>query len=92
MTPDMFLNIFAIDPQEKVWGDTTPVSINSTHEVHFLNIKRGGYSSRHRHEKNNLFYVVSGVIEVVRFDSEGQEKEGVALLLVQESEDRPHCA
>lgn len=54
--------------QGKLWGETTEFFRNATVSAHHLNIKKGGYSSEHRHEhKSNLFYVISGVLEITIF-------------------------
>ena len=49
----------------KVWGETTMLFWNQMASAHVLRIKRGGYSSVHRHaRKHNYFYVVSGRLEI----------------------------
>ncbi len=53
-------------PQEKVWGTTMEVFRNNTASTHYLEIKRGGYCSEHRHaQKSNIFYVLEGELEIV---------------------------
>jgi len=45
----------------KVWGETTEFFRCQTVSAHYLDIKKGGYSSYHRHEfKANIFYIVCG--------------------------------
>lgn len=66
-----------VAPVTKLWGFTRCVHRDRTHEIHHATIQSGGYSSRHHHErKDNLFYVVSGLLHVHRYDPD----EPVALL------------
>jgi mannose-6-phosphate isomerase-like protein (cupin superfamily) len=53
---------------EKIWGETRCIRRDRAHEVHHASILMGGYSSRHHHRKLNLFYVISGTLEVHRYD------------------------
>jgi len=54
--------------QGKIWGFTTDFFRNMNVSVHHLSIKRGGYSSEHKHaHKSNLFYVISGELEITIF-------------------------
>lgn len=54
--------------QGKIWGFITDVFKNMNVSVHHLSIKRGGYSSEHLHiHKSNLFYVISGELEIIMF-------------------------
>lgn len=53
----------------KVWGRTKCVFIGNNFEVHELEIKAGGYSSRHRHRKWNRFHVMTGRLKVEQFDT-----------------------
>lgn len=49
----------------KPWGETRCVHRDMTHEVWHASIRKGGYSSRHTHDrKANLFYVSSGTLLV----------------------------
>ncbi len=51
--------------QYKPWGKTRCVHRDMTHEIWHASIKRGGYSSRHTHDrKPNLFYVAAGTLKV----------------------------
>lgn len=51
--------------QGKVWGETTEFFRNAIVSAHHLKIKKGGYSSKHAHtRKYNLFYVISGKLEI----------------------------
>lgn len=60
--------------QGKIWGYTTEISRNATVSIHHLEIKRDGFCSEHRHEhKYNLFYVISGVLELTIW--RGKEKD-----------------
>jgi len=54
---------------QKPWGVTRNVGWGIWH----ASIKAGGYSSRHRHlDLHNVFYVVSGQLQVIEWD--GEEK------------------
>lgn len=49
----------------KVWGETRPIWEGNNVALHRIEIKKGGYSSRHLHEhKFNLFFVESGTLEI----------------------------
>jgi len=51
--------------QGKDWGYTTEFFRNSTSSAHHLEIKKGGFCSEHRHtHKHNVFYVISGELEL----------------------------
>ena len=50
--------------QGKAWGITRKVYKGPVSELYHLSIKKGGYCSEHRHNKFNLFYVLSGLLEV----------------------------
>jgi len=51
--------------QGKVWGTTETVFKNGFIEVHFLEIKKGGFCSEHIHKhKTNRFYVISGKLKI----------------------------
>ena len=50
--------------QGKVWGYTTMLFQSQTVEVHYLEIKKGGYCSEHKHEKINIFHVLSGKLQI----------------------------
>jgi quercetin dioxygenase-like cupin family protein len=49
----------------KVWGSTQLIFKNQNFEVHRIEIKKGGFCSKHKHEyKHNLFFVESGELNV----------------------------
>lgn len=51
--------------QGKDWGSTTEFFRNALVSAHHLEIRKGGFCSEHRHEhKYNLFYVISGELEL----------------------------
>ena len=51
--------------QGKNWGYTTEFFRNAMVSAHHLEINEGGYCSEHRHKhKYNLFYVISGELEL----------------------------
>jgi quercetin dioxygenase-like cupin family protein len=67
------MNIVTIPKPEcvqKIWGETKLIFGNAQCEVHELQIKEGGYCSRHRHHKWNLFYVLDGELIVELFAEE----------------------
>lgn len=56
---------FPVTPQIKLWGHTRRLHSDSHCEVCHAKIKKGGFSSQHRHEhKDNMFYVLSGTLFV----------------------------
>ena len=59
---------------EKVWGNTRCLVRGHGFEVHYLQIKAGGYCSRHKHRsKWNQFFVISGFLRVRFFYQDGTE-------------------
>ena len=49
----------------KVWGNTMAIHEGESFGVHRIEIKKGGFCSKHLHKhKNNLFYVESGRLEI----------------------------
>jgi len=51
--------------QGKNWGYTTEYFRNAMVSAHHLEIRKGGYCSEHCHEhKYNMFYIVSGQLEL----------------------------
>ena len=49
----------------KIWGETTEFFRNALVSAHHLDIKKGGYCSKHSHKhKYNLFYVISGLLKI----------------------------
>jgi SAM-dependent methyltransferase/quercetin dioxygenase-like cupin family protein len=51
--------------QAKIWGTTSKLFSMNNCEVHRIEIKKGGYCSKHIHNfKYNMFFVESGVLEV----------------------------
>lgn len=60
----------------KIWGQTRCLARGHGFEVHELNIRRGGYCSRHKHSaKWNQFFVLSGTLGVRYYDPTGDEDE-----------------
>lgn len=53
--------------QTKLWGRTRCVAKGPAFEVHELEIKMGGFSSKHKHRKWNMFLVQSGTLDVEAF-------------------------
>ena len=51
--------------QGKIWGETTEFFRNPMVSAHYLNIKKGGYCSEHKHtHKYNIFFVISGILKI----------------------------
>jgi len=61
--------------KDKVWGRTTLIFRTANVEVHYLEIKAGGYCSKHRHVKgkSNLFHIISGRLVVRVWDATGEK-------------------
>lgn len=54
-----------MNKQGKIWGNTSPVIITPTFEVHRIEVKTGCYCSKHYHQfKCNKFYVESGCLKI----------------------------
>lgn len=61
--------------QGKYWGETTKIYTGENCEVHYLNIKAGGFCSIHLHQtKWNRFYVISGTLKISIF-RDGDKEE-----------------
>jgi len=61
--------------QGKVWGETEEIFNDGKVSVHHLWIKKGGYCSEHKHvKKSNLFYVISGQLEISIWREKGVDK------------------
>lgn len=58
----------------KYWGTNQCIFESPYTETHVARIKAGGFSSKHFHKKNNRFYVVEGKIEVIVYNTKGEEK------------------
>jgi len=51
--------------KSKIWGLTEELFCKNNVEIHRIEIKKGGYCSRHLHKsKFNMFFVESGVLEI----------------------------
>jgi len=60
--------------QGKKWGYTTDFFRNAMVSAHHLEIKKDGFCSEHCHKhKYNLFYVVSGVLELTIWHSKEKD-------------------
>jgi len=59
--------------QGKAWGVTRKIYKGPINELHHISAKKGGYCSEHRHRKFNLFYVLSGLLEITIFRKDGLE-------------------
>ena len=64
--------------QGKVWGETEEIFNNGLLSLNVLNIKKGGFCSEHQHSsKTNIFFVLSGRLEVYQWPggSEGESPD-----------------
>ena len=53
------------DTQGKVWGETESLFCKNNVEIHRINVSKGGFCSKHKHEhKYNLFYVEKGTLKI----------------------------
>lgn len=60
--------------QGKIWGNDDDIFQNMNVSVHYLDIKKGGFSSEHLHiHKANLFYVISGELEITIWREKGMK-------------------
>lgn len=58
--------------QGKIWGETDGIFDNGIMKVHYIDIKKGGYSSEHNHKYwTNKLYVISGELEIFIWTEEG---------------------
>ncbi len=49
----------------KIWGTTTCIHVGHMSETHYIEFKKGGFSSEHLHErKMNSFHVISGKLQI----------------------------
>jgi len=61
--------------QGKIWGETEEIFNDGKVSVHYLWIKEKGYCSEHQHVgKSNLFYVISGQLEISIWREKGVDK------------------
>ena len=75
----------------KIWGQTTEVFRDETTEVHYLDIKKDGYCSKHLHEgKWNKFYVISGKLKVILYKEQSGYEDVTTLLPGMSMDVPPH--
>lgn len=61
----MFENLEKKFIEKKPWGERYSVHLSPSCQVDLLEIKKGGYSSRHHHDyKWNRFFVLSGELQI----------------------------
>ena len=59
--------------QGKVWGETEEIFNSGTVSIHYLKIKKGGFSSEHCHKsKSNKFFVLSGNLKLSIWTKNGE--------------------
>jgi len=64
------MEIFNLGKERKVWGDTSCLFLSNFCSVHLLEVKKGGFCSRHYHRKKwNRFILVKGKIRVISYGS-----------------------
>lgn len=80
------------DWTEKVWGRTRCIAMGPSFEVHELEIKAGGFCSRHRHRKWNLFHVSSGSLEIEVFGHGDECMETPEWVSIHEGNDQMRVA
>jgi len=57
----------------KIWGTTQQLFKGGATEVHYIEVKAGGYCSRHRHQtRTNQFFVISGRLAVAIWEAKDQ--------------------
>lgn len=62
--------------QGKVWGKTSPLFNKNNVEIHFAEIKKGGYCSKHTHKyKFNRFIVLKGKLKVTIWKDYGNDSQ-----------------
>ena len=60
--------------EEKIWGRTTELFHNNTTSTHYLEIKKGGYCSEHRHaQKSNIFYMIEGDLKITTWSRDDED-------------------
>lgn len=70
-----------IQKQGKAWGVTRKIYRGPVNELHHISVKKGGYCSEHQHKKYNLFYVISGKLEIsIWRDEKAKMPEDVTVL------------
>lgn len=81
----------AIGPKQgKFWGETQLAFGLNGIEAYPIHVVAGGFCSRHRHEhKWNRFYVLSGALRVLIFNSETIDKPDVTIIRKGEVSDVP---
>jgi mannose-6-phosphate isomerase-like protein (cupin superfamily) len=60
--------------QSKFWGQTQGIFVGRISEVHYLEVNKGGYCSKHRHrDKWNRFFLIDGVLQVTIYRKAGED-------------------
>lgn len=57
--------------KDKAWGRTRRLALGPSFEVHELSVNKGGFSSKHRHRKFNMFSMRAGQMTVSVYDAAG---------------------
>jgi mannose-6-phosphate isomerase-like protein (cupin superfamily) len=59
----------------KVWGDTSALFNKNNVEVHLINIKKGGFCSKHYHQhKYNLFIILEGKLKITEWHTNNKDQ------------------
>lgn len=66
------MEILLVRQEEKLWGRNHIIHIDHSFQICHIFINKGGFCSNHLHtHKWNQFYIVSGKLTVMSYDSEG---------------------
>jgi quercetin dioxygenase-like cupin family protein len=56
--------------QGKIWGKTQNIFKNSNFELHRIEAKKGGFSSKHQHKhKYNAFFIEEGKLKITIYET-----------------------
>ena len=57
--------------QGKVWGETQPLFCKNNVEIHRIEVNKGGFCSKHKHQyKYNAFFVDSGCLKITAWKND----------------------
>ena len=66
----------------KVWGNTSMIFHENNVEMSRIEVKKGGYCSKHKHQhKFNLFFIEKGILKITVYRQDaGQTMEDITIL------------
>jgi quercetin dioxygenase-like cupin family protein len=71
----------SLPSKEKVWGWSYPLLLTEDIEIVKIEVRHGGYSSRHAHKnKANMFFVLSGVLQVITYLKNTEDYDQIRFL------------